>query len=183
MQEYKFTSDWFSFYVPRWFDIFSFLRPTRILEIGSYEGRSAVWMSKTMASLGLGGVIVCVDTWEDREIEERFDSNISLASKDNILIQKHKGNSQDIMWGTVTGKYDFIYVDGSHIACDVLTDAVSAFYLCRHGGVIIFDDYGGGELGGSPQDSPRIAIDAFLKCFKHEIEIIHKDYQVAVRKK
>ena len=38
------------------------------------------------------------------------------------------------------GSFDFIYVDASHRAPDVLLDAVLAFQLLRIGGLIIFDD-------------------------------------------
>ena len=43
--EYEFSSDSFSGSIPVWQRIFAELAPCRkILEIGSYEGRSAVWL-------------------------------------------------------------------------------------------------------------------------------------------
>jgi hypothetical protein len=38
--EYEFTRDWFSQNVPVWRQIISRDKPTKILEIGSFEGRS-----------------------------------------------------------------------------------------------------------------------------------------------
>lgn len=37
--------------------------------------------------------------------------------------------------------YDILYVDGSHLAADVLTDAILGWGLVKVGGIIIFDDY------------------------------------------
>jgi predicted O-methyltransferase YrrM len=39
------------------------------------------------------------------------------------------------------GYFDFIYVDGSHQAPDVLCDALLSFRLLKNNGVIAFDDY------------------------------------------
>ena len=39
------------------------------------------------------------------------------------------------------GAIDFIYVDGSHQAHDVLCDAILSFKLLRVGGIVCFDDY------------------------------------------
>lgn len=39
------------------------LRPTRIVEVGSWKGRSAINMARVVRALGLECEIVCVDTW------------------------------------------------------------------------------------------------------------------------
>ena len=40
---------------------------------------------------------------------------------------------------------------------------------------MIFDDYGWGDCG--------VGIDAFLECFKEQVHIVHKEWQVMVMKK
>jgi len=78
--------------------------------------------------------------------------------------------------------YDFIYIDGSHIAKDVLTDATMAWPLLVQGGIMVFDDY----LWGDARDilhRPKPAIDAFVNIFSEEIEMIHMGYQLIIRKK
>ncbi len=42
----KFTADWFSSHIPHWERLLRPLagQPIQALEIGSYEGRSAVWL-------------------------------------------------------------------------------------------------------------------------------------------
>ena len=47
----------------------------------------------------------------------------------NLISQGHKES------------FDFIYIDPSHQAPDILTDAVLAFKLLRLSGVMVFDDY------------------------------------------
>ena len=48
--EYEFTADWFSGNVPVWSALIEQVRPVRILEIGSYEGRSAVFAIQRCAA-------------------------------------------------------------------------------------------------------------------------------------
>jgi cephalosporin hydroxylase len=78
--------------------------------------------------------------------------------------------------------YDFIYIDGSHIARDVLTDACMAWPLLNKGGFMVFDDY----LWGEPRDilhRPKPAIDAFVNLFAEELDIVNIGYQLIIRKK
>lgn len=184
--EYQFTEDWFTQNIPVWTAIFEQIKPICVLEIGSYEGRSMVWIAEKMSGQG-GGVIVCVDTWDDEEVEKVFDYNAQrvMDAFGNIALSKRKGFSSEEL-GTLRNevcRYDLIYVDGSHKAQDVLSDAVDAFHLLRIGGAIIFDDYEGGNPGDDPLDTPKIAIDSFLKCFARNLEVMYYGYQVIVRKK
>lgn len=184
--EYKFTSDWFSHNIPAWVDIFEELQPKRVLEVGSYEGRSTVWMAAEMGKHE-GGLIECVDVWDDKEVRGRFDFNITLSRKENPSVKF--GVCSDLSSNTLGRMrmeeypYDLAYVDGSHKASDVLSDAVDAFHLCRSGGIIIFDDYYGGLLKEDPRDFPRMAIDSFVSCFARELEILSVTNQMVVKKK
>lgn len=60
-----FTQDWFSKNIPVWERLFAPLkgRPNlQILEIGSFEGRSACWLLEHVLT-GEGAGIDCVDTF------------------------------------------------------------------------------------------------------------------------
>lgn len=173
MPEYSFTQDWFSPNIPVWERVFNEFNPSSILEIGSYEGRSTVWMAETIHRAA-GGRIDCIDTWEDQEIAERFEDNTKIAKWKfpNVYIRPYVGKSSDVIpLKRCSEKYDMIYIDGSHKASDVLSDAVDSFHLCKHGGVIIFDDYYA-NLGGNPLDYPKLAIDFFVNCFARELEVV-----------
>lgn len=183
---YRFTEDWFSHNIEVWSRLFAAHRPKYVLEIGSHEGRSAVWMMEIMSQID-GGTVVCVDTWEDENVRERFLHNINVATKlfprTSPQIFKWKSSSILAAMRQNGELYDLIYVDGSHKASDVLSDAVDAFHLCKSGGIIIFDDYVGG-LGGDILDMPKMAIDSFINCFSRDVEMLGVPInQIAVRKK
>lgn len=199
MSDYQFTKDWFS-WAPQVWEQLTPLLPERkaFLEIGSFEGRSTVWIIDNM--MEDGGFIDCIDTWEGGEehgaedmgsVEARFDDNVDAAMRKHTTevgvdrwASKFKGRSTDVLARLNTDKdrYDFIYIDGSHVAKDVLTDACMAWPLLKPKGLMVFDDY----MWGNPRDilhRPKPAIDAFCNIFAEEAEIVHVGYQLVVRKR
>jgi predicted O-methyltransferase YrrM len=221
MTEYQFTKDWFQQAPQVWTQLIPMLPDKKsFLEIGSFEGRSTVWIVENM--MNPGDWIDCVDTWQGGEehvgedmyaVEARFDHNIikalncssaqhrgpegswghtRFASPGNYAesnrVYKYKAKSIEFLgsklahWMDVDNLYDFIYIDGSHIAKDVLTDACMAWRLLKPAGLMVFDDY----LWGDPRDAlhrPKMAIDAFTNIFAEHLDIIHVGHQLVVRKK
>ena len=191
--EYKFTQDWFH-WAPEVWERLKPMLPARksFLEVGSFEGRSAVWMIENF--MEDDAELTCIDTWEGSEehsaenmseVEKRFQHNLSIAADKfpNRHILQAKGTSI-INLAMLQGKveHDFIYLDGSHTAPDVLTDACLAWPLLKPGGIMVFDDY----MWGDPRDAfhrPKIAIDAFTTIFGETLDIVHVRYQMVVRKK
>jgi len=155
MHQYNFTNDWFQNTAQKTWDILiPSIDPKTILEIGSYEGASATYLVEKLSQqhpLELH----CIDTWEGsaehiegthsdtanidmKKVEARFSENINIALKSrknvvNLII--HKGESyiqlSRLIEKGFTNYFDFCYVDGSHQACDVLTDAVLTFKLTK----------------------------------------------------
>lgn len=72
-------------------------------------------------------------------------------------------------------------IDGSHLASDVLTDAVLGWGLVKVGGLIVFDDYNYTFPHDIHEDT-KIGIDAFLKAFCKKVNILHQGHQVIVEK-
>ena len=199
MSEYKFTKDWFNWAPQVWEQLIPHLPgeggDREFLEIGSFEGRSAVWIVENM--MQDGDILGCIDTWEGGEehgeenmgsVEERFDHNIAVlcAKYPERYTDKYKSTSTaalaEIMQGGRKPTFEFIYIDGSHIAKDVLTDACMAWPLLKPAGIMVFDDY----MWGNARDvlhRPKVAIDAFTNIFAEEVDIIHVGYQLVVRKK
>lgn len=57
-----------------------------------------------------------------------------------------------------------------------------AFLLgMKVGGIIIFDDYLL-KLDYVKDQTPQLAVDAFVSVFGKKLEVIHKGYQMAIRK-
>jgi hypothetical protein len=115
------------------------------------------------------------------EVERRFDHNVSVARGKtphpaNIhKIKKYSNHGlPDLMASGKYGFFDLIYIDGSHQAPDVLTDAVMSFQLLRVGGVMIFDDYLWSMDKPGSQDvlkMPKPAIDAFINIFQRKMSV------------
>jgi len=198
MTDYQFTQDWFNWAPAVWEQLIPHL-PGRqsFLEIGSFEGRSTVWIVENM--MEDGAYIDCIDTWEGGEEHDdedmdaallRFRANVKLleAKHPDRRVCAHHETSQ---WALsqfnakMYGKtiYDFIYIDGSHIAKDVLTDACMAWPLLKPKGFMVFDDYLWTPNARDILHRPKAAIDAFTNLFAEEAEIIHVGYQLIVRKK
>lgn len=159
-----FTTNWFTHNIPIWREhVLPRVAPgARFLEVGSYEGRSALWLTEH----GIG--VTCVDTF-DGDYEARFDANIADTG-----IVKYKGQSGQVLRALPPCYYAACYIDGSHFTADVLRDAVLCFDLLQVGGLMIFDDYP--FVGTHPGELPAPAIDAFLECYSDRlarVEIPH----------
>lgn len=158
--------------------------PHKILEIGSYEGLSACFFSDCFLNHP-DSTLDAVDPFDladtttplTSETEAIFHHNIQ-ASTNAAKCRHHRMFSTDFFkqLGSVP-TYDIIYVDGSHLYEDVLRDSESAFSVLLPGGILWFDDYGGGD------GQIRRAIDTFCQAHASELEIINQWYQFAVRKK
>ena len=116
----------------------------KILEIGSYEGRSAIFFLKNFSNSNIS----CVDTWSGSDehnnvnfdlVEKNFDLNTSFYQSNDILI-KHKMTSNEFF--KKNDKYfDLIYVDGDHSADQVKIDLNNSWNVLKNGGFLVLDDY------------------------------------------
>jgi predicted O-methyltransferase YrrM len=179
---YSYTSDYISKNLENWMRLLGEYRGhpgVQMLEIGSYEGRSAVWFLENILTHPTAG-IVCIDFFTRLSLSMRFDHNIRHSGASG-KVTKMKGHSDAILTTLPLEHFDIIYVDGSHQAAPVLMDAMLCWYRLKPGGVMIFDDYlwDREELAS---DRPQMAIDLFLKAFEGSYDLLLKDYQVAIRK-
>jgi len=198
---YEFTSDWFSGREGYWQEIFVQLKPRKILEIGAYEGRSSVFIIEHCAVYAPVD-FYCIDSWQGgvehardamSEVESRFDANIAKALAKvagQVHVHKIKSLSHPALLQLLEAhraSFDFVYVDGSHQAPDVLADAVLSFWLLRRGGVMVLDDYLWSlEPWGQqdPLNMPKPAIDAFINIYQRKLRVLAGIplYQIAIEK-
>jgi SAM-dependent methyltransferase len=182
---YRYTQDWFSPHQAMWLAYFGSLagRPgLRFLEIGSFEGRSACWIAEHLLT-GDGSMLVCIDPFNGYPDQERnFDHNVSASPKTAHKILKLRGRSCEVLNFLPAEGFDFIYVDGSHAALDVIQDAAGAWKLLRPDGILVFDDYGNTTLPVVSGLAIEAAIDAFLAIMDGQYDLLFKDWQVAIRK-
>jgi predicted O-methyltransferase YrrM len=189
MNEPRFTVDWHSYNIALWrrlLERYAGKPNVRALEIGSFEGRSTVWLLENILTHRAAG-IDCIDTFEGSPehaaldlttLRDRFTSNIEPYRQ---KVGWFQGRSQDVLrngfWDAHQPLYDFIYIDGSHRAADVLEDAVLSFRLLKLGGLMIFDDYLWSSGGSSDFDNPRRGVDAFYHAYQNQLKPVHMAYQ------
>ncbi len=183
---YAFTDDWFSSRIATWRRILAPMagKPDlHYLEVGVYEGRSFFWMLDqilTHPTSRLTGI--------DIFMYPRFLENIELSGQGH-RVTTIEGSSRVELRKLPLESFDIIYVDGSHTADDVLSDAVLGWGLLKTGSIIVFDDrhWDGSYFTG--QDSlpavllPGMAIEAFLQAYRNTIEVVHSGYQLVLRKR
>jgi hypothetical protein len=187
----QFTELWFDVNAVPWHAalsrVFDRGSPLNILEIGSWEGRSTLFLAIYFPNAN----ITAVDTWAGSEesisadtdvrgLESRFDHNLSRFTG---RIVKRKGLSGSVLPQLLaeSQRYDLVYVDGSHYAPDVLTDAVTAWRMLRQGGVMIFDDF---LFHAYPRKraNPTWGISQFLKFHAGEYCVLDAYYQMILQK-
>ena len=176
----RFTRDWTTEHVGLWLSLlghFSWQPDVHGLEIGCFEGRSSLFFLKNVLQHRTSS-LTCIDP----RPQPAFSSNIRPWQHKIQLIQQR---SQEVLrdGSFAPDSFQFIYIDGNHAAPSVLTDAVLCWPLLVPGGIMIFDDYlWVSNAPEVPQTMPRIAIDAFLNVFRHKIKLLHRGWQVAIKK-
>jgi predicted O-methyltransferase YrrM len=188
----SFSSDWTSWHFANWAALLHPLRdePVRVLEIGSWEGRSALFFLNYLSRSN----IACVDTFGGNiehmrnphfaalvpETEQRFDANLACFER---RLEKIKGASAEVLpqLGIAARRFELVYVDGSHRAADVYADGVLAWPMLARDGILIFDDYEFDEVADD-SERPKLGIDAFLAAFAGQYRVLHKSYQVIIAK-
>jgi predicted O-methyltransferase YrrM len=124
------------------------------------------------------------------DVERRFLNNTNIARGSvphRVEMIIHKGFSNiclaKILSQSFLNYFDLIYIDGSHQAPDVLSDATLSFPLLKVGGIMIFDDYlWRGRLPRN-ENGPKFAIDAFLNIYFLKMQtVLSLNSQVVAKK-
>jgi hypothetical protein len=189
LQNLKFTTDWTSHNVPSWTQHLSHFtgQPgTRALEIGTWEGRSSALFLRDFLT-GRNSTLTTID-----KDHGRFRSNQAIL--DAVYPGKLlavETDSFEWMFSYAGPKFHFIYLDGPKDAGDLIDQAVLCWRLLEPGGVLIFDDYmwPGTTDGGFPSpprhysNPPRIGIDAWMQTHYLAFDLLHKGWQMIIKKK
>jgi hypothetical protein len=166
-----FSCDWTTNRIPLWVDVLEEFRdrPVRVMCllvcIDTFGGNVEHHQDDYFAALVPG-------------IEARFDRNVA-DFRDRL--EKLKGPSDKVLpqLGVAGRRFDIAYIDGSHYAVDVYSDAVLTWSLMAPGGIVIFDDYAW-DLMNDDSERPKSGIDAFLNSIEGQYRTIHRDYQLVI---
>jgi predicted O-methyltransferase YrrM len=182
-KDYEFSWDVFTWNIPLWRSIlegFAGKPDLRYLEIGVSEGRAILWMLENVLTHPTSRA-TAVDPFMVEGHEERLRENLNKSPRPDA-VQVIVGFSQQVLPGLEPESYDIIYIDGSHLAGDVLFDAVYTWRLLRAGGVVIHDDYM--WYHDKPPDiRPLVAVDAFITGMRNTAEVLHRGRQLVLRKR
>jgi hypothetical protein len=184
---YKYTKTWFIHCELR-YQLIIFLDKTKennILEIGCYEGLSSVFFADNFinnqkSSLTCVDPFLHIDNNDHRQLlqndeELNFDYNISnCKNTDKITIHKF---TSDIFFEINDKTYNFIYIDGCREPDFIKRDMENSFKFLDKEGIMWINDYEGGNC-----DSKKV-MDDFLEKYIGYYVVIHKGYQLAIKKR
>ncbi|MEG4573087.1 tetratricopeptide repeat protein [Microcoleus sp. N3A4] len=177
-KDYQFTQDWFTHNIPIWqrhLQEFTGIADFQVVEIGSFQGMSACWLLDNILTHPTAK-ITCIDLY----FQEHFKGNIVKTGVAEKVIEL-QGYSQELLVTLASEYYDIAYIDGCHKPTSALQDAILSWRLVKVGGLMIFDDYEF-TFPDSPEQDTKIGIDVFLEMFGSQLEVVHKGYQLIVKK-
>lgn len=139
------------------------LKPSLIIEVGSWKGRSAINMAKKMKSMNSDGEILCIDTWlgSPEHWMGRQDSwnslrivngrpNLYDTFLNNVIANECEkyitpfpltSEAAYFVLNKLSVKSKMIYIDAGHEYTSVIKDIEMYWQLLEDGGVMILDDY------------------------------------------
>jgi predicted O-methyltransferase YrrM len=82
-------------------------------------------------------------------------------------------------------KFDFVYVDGSHLCLDCYADMVLAWKLVGRGGVLAVDDvlyHYDKAMTKDPLGYPLKAKEHFMKKYEGQYRVLSDSYRVFLQK-
>lgn len=184
---YKYSQNWFLISEIKRL-IHNFIKPfeeNRMLEIGCFEGLSSTFFADNFLEHN-NSRLTCVDPFLNdidndhkdylvNNEEANFDYNIKICNNAHkILIHKI---TSDTFFETNNNTYTFIYIDGCHTPSFIYRDMTNSFNRLESNGIMWMDDYCGGHNG----DIKKV-MNKFLDEHQEHHEVIHKGYQLAIKK-
>lgn len=141
------------------------VRPSLVVEVGTWKGASAIHMAHICRDLGLAAEIVCIDTWlgnwqhwsRKEGVGSRADlrlvngfPNLYFQFMSNVLAEKCDDIITPLPLTGVAGaklfahyglKPQVIYIDGDHEYESVISDLNGWLAVLAPGGVLMGDDF------------------------------------------
>lgn len=146
--------DWFTY--PKLYSAVVRYFPSNsvFVEVGSWRGRSSVYMGVEIVNSGKEQMLVCVDTWEGSEehigwdilkedgLYQEFLKNIEPVNDERDGTIEHiRGKSLEVVDAIQNFSLDFVFIDASHDYENVIADIRAWYPKVKEGGVIAGHDY------------------------------------------
>ena len=183
-KKYKFSyDDWFSQNIIIWEKFLNKINKIKYLEIGSFEGRSAVFIRELDNICSL----MAVDTFEGSDEHKNIDFNKVYSNfKFNLNLDRNKnidffrGSSDDFFLNN-KNYYNLIYIDGSHNYEQVKKDFINSFNFLENNGYLICDDFLWLEYS-KIELNPMKAIIECYDLYKQSLKVEFLNHQIIFRK-
>jgi len=169
------------------------IKPSSIIEVGTWKGQSAINMANIVKAQGLNCKIYCVDTWlgslefwdwlnhtPERDlllkngypqVYYQFLSNVVHCNHQDIIVPVPlPSNLAAKLLKKMEVTADLIYIDASHEEDDVYADICSYKNLLSENGVLFGDDYG--------WYSVKCAVDRYQQQTNCGIEILDTQWML-----
>jgi len=177
-KQYTFTVNTFTDKIPAWTKLLSEFKGKpgiNYLEIGTFEGRSALWVLENILTHPTSTLTI-IDLFAENNYKT-FTSNVKLsgeASKFKIMTGSSTDKIREIPFNSI----DLAYIDGSGRGIIMFSDLVGTWNVAKVGGLIICSRYSltphlRRALNLQADDpGPHEAIDTFLKIYKTYVSVV-----------
>lgn len=120
-----------------------------LVEIGSWKGKSLVFLTVESINSGKRQRIVSIDPWieeaqpqgTDERPEDAYEIYLRNIAPISERIEVMRATSLEANGNFADGSVDFVFIDGSHAYEDVLADCRAWYPKVRPGGMIAGHDY------------------------------------------
>lgn len=156
-------------WIPNWLTLVDEGSCDAVLEVGSMEGLSSLWMADKL--LAKNGKMYC----NDIQFRGVFHENVEASGlRDRLALIE--GSSEYALDGVKDEFFDFVYIDGDHRPGAAFQDGVNGLRTAKIGGLVVFDDY------LNRNNDTQSAVDYMIRVFKDCCEIVDSGRQVTIRK-
>lgn len=156
--------------IPGWFDFDDIYTQAvqeaadgaRLVEVGSWFGRSSAFMAVELANSGKRADFYCVDTWQGSPTESAHQEQVRahggsiksvfLNNMRGLPVIPVEGDSADSASQFEDNSLDFVFIDASHEYHAVSRDIAAWYPKVKPGGVIAGHDVGWTGLFGAVQE-------------------------------
>lgn len=149
---------------PIFAEIITGMKPSLVVEVGTWKGASAIHMAKIAKTIGLEMKIICVDTWlgspeHFSEVNAEWRASLRLhhgypqlyytflanvvrqGVQDYIIPLPATSENAAVILHQKGLRPDLIYVDAAHEYEPVLRDLRAYWRILGHQGILLGDDY------------------------------------------
>jgi predicted O-methyltransferase YrrM len=151
----------------------------KALQLGSFTGDASIWLLDNILT-GEGShlddvdLLLCPPELSHLNIDFSEVESIYLSRIKNYKnVSFHKKTTVEVLRNAPCDYYDFIYVDASHDAVDVLIDAELSWFLLKVGGIIAFDDYEWGIDRFSNLRTPKRGVETFHARRRKKLSLVN----------